>query len=699
MDGVDFATLPGTGPRVRRDDTLEPWLPREAPLAMPAQSLRQSPPAPTRLATSPRWLPLRRAGFIGSIMTMTGAAGWTTFRALAIDTLGPLDIAILAVFVCLFGWTASSFVTALAGLWAGASGQADPLGIGQDHSSSRLSSRTAILAPIFSEETHLVFGRLQAIWESVMAAGDGGSFDLFVLSDTSDPSHAIAEERAFEGLRQRTGRPGQLFYRRRLDNLGRKAGNIADWVRRFGRRYDFMVVLDADSLMEGETLMRLAAAMERHPGVGLIQTTPAITNRLSLFGRLHQFASQVYGPMMAHGLAWWSGSEANYWGHNAIIRVRAFAAHAGLPCLRGRKPFGGHILSHDFVEAALIRRAGWAVHMAPQLGGTYEECPPTLAGFLVRDRRWCQGNLQHLRIITARGLHWVSRLHLLNGALTYLTAPLWLALLGMSVLLPLDPQLGIAPSRGVQPSSAAHDLVAATWVCGISFAFLVAPKLIAWTVMIADPSIRRRQGGAAPAAASLFLEILTSSLIAPVVMLSQSGMIADLLSGRDSGWRPQRRSEGSLGLVESCRSHLWHTAVGVGLGAAALAASPTALLWISPAILGLVLSVPLASAIARRDLGQAARRLGLLLTPDEISPPAVGLRASALAGEYLRADPPAHKAHVLPRPLIGERRSFDPRPSALGSVLGALANVAPAHGSPDEGALAHSAPGSAPVLQ
>jgi membrane glycosyltransferase len=122
---------------------------------------------------------------------------------------------------------------------------------------------------------------------------------------------------------------------------------------------------------------------------------PLIVNRTSLFARVQQFASRLYGPMLSEGLAWWSGSEGNYWGHNAIIRTRAFAEQAGLPRLPGRKPFGGEILSHDFVEAALLRRGGWDVRMAPQLYGSFEECPPSLPDLIVRERRWCQGNLQH----------------------------------------------------------------------------------------------------------------------------------------------------------------------------------------------------------------------------------------------------------------------------------------------------------------
>ena len=607
-------------------------------MAMPSQCLRTAQEAaPSGLASSPHNIGRRRAGVLGATAALTAIAAGVICEALAMDTLGPADVAILAAFTCLFAMTAFSSLTALVGLVVQRQARPCLLGIDPQAQLPRLSGRTAILAPIFNEEVHLVFGRLQAVWESVQATNEGGGFDLFILSDTSDPAAWIAEERAFEALRARAARPGRLFYRRRREAAGRKAGNIADWVRRFGRAYGAMVILDADSLMTGDCLVRLADAMERNPGVGLIQTSPSIVNRNSLFGRVQQFASRLYGPSVAHGLAWWSGAEGNYWGHNAIVRVRAFAEHAGLPDLPGPKPFGGPIMSHDFVEAALMRRAGWAVHMAPQLGGSYEECPPTLADHIKRDRRWCQGNLQHLRVVGARGLHWVSRLHLISGALAYLAAPVWLALLCLSVLLALRPELG-QTGLGATPSalSAAWGAVAMRWVFALSIAFLLAPKFLAYALMIREPVERRRYGGAGRALASVIVEILVSSLVTPVTMLSQTWVLIELASGRDAGWSAQRRSEGSFDLDETVKGHGWHTVAGLAFAVSALAAAPTVLLWMSPVVLGLLVSIPLARWLACCDLGLAAKRSGLLLTPEETVLFGALVRANALAGDYHR---------------------------------------------------------------
>ena len=257
--------------------------------------------------------------------------------------------------------------------------------------------------PIYNEAPSRVFSAVQAIYEDVEATGLGDAFDYFFLSDTTDPNIWIAEERALLAMRERL--PGaRIYYRRRRKNVARKAGNIADFVMRWGAAYPQMVVLDADSLMTADAIVRLAAAMEADPDAGIIQSLPLIVNRNTAFARLQQFAARIAGPVIAAGLAAWMGRDGNYWGHNAIIRTRAFADHCGLPDLPGRPPFGGHILSHDFVEAALMRRAGYAVTMLPTLGGSFEESPPSLIDLAARDRRWCQGNLQHIRVLPSARL-------------------------------------------------------------------------------------------------------------------------------------------------------------------------------------------------------------------------------------------------------------------------------------------------------
>jgi membrane glycosyltransferase len=477
-----------------------------------------------------------------------------------------------------------------------------------------LSSRTAVLMPIYNEAPADVFARLESMHASLHSK-DPGAFDIFVLSDTRQTALLAREADQIIALRDRTG--GRIFYRHRPENTGRKAGNIAEWVRRFGGAYENMVVLDADSLMEGGAIIALAAAMERNPSLGLIQTVPVIVNRTSLFARLQQFASRLYGPMLSEGLAWWSGSEGNYWGHNAIIRVRAFAQQAGLPRLPGRKPFGGEIMSHDFVEAALLRRAGWEVRMLPHMQGSYEECPPSLPDMIVRERRWCQGNLQHSIVIASRGLHWTSRLHLIRGVSSYLTAPLWLAFVIASTLQAMQRQGG---ENGQWDSASLRIL---SWVFLIGVAALVAPKLMSLGLVLARPSERTRWGHPGRLALSFLLEVILSALIAPVLMFAQVQAFVDVLIGRDSGWAAQSRDGDSLSWREAVRSHRGHTAAGLVLGALAFFASPVILLWLSPVIAGLLLAIPLSRLTADAGFGAWMRGKGLLTTPEERTPPPI----------------------------------------------------------------------------
>jgi membrane glycosyltransferase len=373
-----------------------------------------------------------------------------------------------------------------------------------------------------------------------------------------------------------------------------------------------------------------------------------VINRHSLFGRIEQFASRMYGPLLARGAAWWSGSEGNYWGHNAILRVEAMAAHAGLPHLPGRKPFGGDILSHDFVEAALLRRAGWAVRMAPTLSGSYEESPPTLADTIARDRRWCQGNLQHLGVLRAKGLAWVSRLHLVRGVVAYLTAPLWLALLTLSALLPLKPEWGVSDALLADQMAAArpHAVVSITVIFAISMAFLMAPKLMALAATLACREQRRAFGGAGPAIASVALEIVLSALIAPVLMLNQLWALISILAGRDGGWNAQAREEGKVCFEDIANRHLGDTAVGIILGVATWSAARTIFLWMLPVIAGLVGCIPLAALTATRALGEAARRAGLLVIPEEIEPPPVVAMFNQLVARPAPGPAPAPTAEV-----------------------------------------------------
>jgi membrane glycosyltransferase len=661
MDAIRLAPIVPPEPPV-------PHLPQEAPLAMPVQSLRDGARA-TRLSIGLGSIAARRAFVFGVALALSIVAACEMYLVLAVGGLTTLEAVILILFVILFAWIALSFASMLGGLIAQATGRITLLDIDTD-SLPAIETRNALLFPTYNEEPHRLFARVQAIHESLAATRTADCFDVFILSDTTDPDTFLAEEAAFLALRARLG-DEPMYYRHRPKNDAKKAGNIAEWLQRFGGRYEHMIVLDADSLMTGETLVRLVAGMERNPGVGLIQTFPVMVNATTPFARVQQFAGRLYGPLIAYGLAWWHGPDGNYWGHNAILRTRAFAESAGLPTLSGPRPIGGHILSHDFVEAALMRRGGWAVLMAPTLSGSYEESPPSLTEYAARDRRWCQGNLQHAGVLPARGLHWVTRLHLLTGIGSYVAAPLWLLFLFTGIMVSLQAQF-IRPEYfpktfALYPQWPAQDPVRAAYVFAGTMLLLLLPKFLGYFAMLPNSASRRGFGGASRALISMLVEIVISGLIAPVMMLIQSSSVIQILSGRDSGWNAQRRDDGALPWRAVVRRYGWYTAFGCLLALAAYGVSYSLFAWMTPVIVGLILAIPLAQWTASAAAGRRMRALKLLLTPEEDRPPEILQRANSLAAEFanpdrrtalerLVADPVLLAAHRAMLPQFARRR-------------------------------------------
>jgi membrane glycosyltransferase len=626
-------------------------LPPEAPLSMPVQSLWRRPGRPPRPASSPRAIGARRLLVIGGTIGLTGAALWQMKLVLAANGLTPLAVFMLALFVALFAWIALSFISAIAGFVSLLSGGGHRLDPGPDQ--PPVVGLTALLMPAYNESPARVMAGLQAIHESLSETGAAEIFDIFILSDTTDPNLWIEEEAAFLALRRRK-------------NTARKSGNIADWVARWGGAYPRFLILDADSVMRGETLLCLAAAMEAHPDAGIIQTLPLITGGVTLFARVQQFAGRVYGPLIAHGIAWWHGAEGNYWGHNAMIRTAAFAAQGGLPELPGRKPFGGAIMSHDFVEAALLRRGGWAIHMMPALAGSYEECPPGLLDLAVRDRRWCQGNLQHAGVLPARGLHWISRLHLLTGIGSYITAPLWLLFMLAGMLVALQSRF-VQPDyfpagKALFPVWPIVDPVRAMWMFVGTMSLLLAPKLLGFIAVLARGRDRRGCGGAARLLCGVLIETLISGLLAPVTMLTQTADVLSILAGRDAGWNAQRREAGQSPLGQIAARYRAHTVLGLAMGGTAWLISPSLALWMSPVVLGLTLAIPLVALTSLRD--RVLIRLGVLRIPEETRPPAVLARAATLSRELAE---PARPLSPLDRlagdpALLAAHRAMLPPP-------------------------------------
>jgi len=614
-----------------------PATPPEAPLAMPVQSLTRFSRAERHKLLAPQlgYTPWASRLFIfGGALALTVYGAHEMYRVVEIGEITALEWVLVVLFVANFSWIALAFASSVVGFfWLLFR---DP---GAGAAPSELESKTAVVMPIYNEAPARVFAAMQAICEDVRATGLSEAFDYFVLSDTTDPDLFVAEERALIALRLRMP-DVRIYYRHRRRNLNRKAGNIADFVTRWGGAYDHMVVLDADSLVTGGTIVRLTAAMERDPDAGIIQSVPLIINRNTLFARIQQFAARITGPIIACGLSVWMGRDGNYWGHNAIIRTAAFAAHCGLPNLRGRPPYGGHILSHDFVEAALMRRAGYAVYMLPTLGGSFEESPPSLIDLAIRDRRWCQGNLQHLRVLPAKGLALASRQHFATGVMGYMASPLWMAQLLVGIALVLQSHY-IRPEYfthefSLFPAWPRFDYERALDLFIVTMGVLLAPKAFGLIAALLDQKTRRGCGGALRLIASAILETILSALLAPIMMVIQSGSVMQIVFGRDTGWNPQRRDDGSIPFKSIVRRHRAHMALGLLTLFAGLLISPSLVAWMSPTIAGLILAIPISWASGQLWLGVALRRAGLLITPEETFPPPIVQRANALTLDLAR---------------------------------------------------------------
>ncbi len=565
----------------------------------------------------------RRLLLLVLVVASAGAATNVFASVLAGDRLSYLDTAILGMFFLSFAWISSAFWTAVAGFVAlcrgGGAGLRPPAG------ELHPSARTALVMPIYHEDPEQVGKRIAATYRSLANTGYLSQFDVFILSDSRDHELVRQEQALWARLCAQLDARGRLFYRNRSDNRGRKAGNIADFCRRWGARYTYFVVLDADSVMSGETLVRLVQLMEANPDAGLIQTVPRPVGGETPLARILQFSASLYGPLLAAGLNYWFQDEGNYWGHNAIIRTEAFMANAGLPTLPGSPPFGGEILSHDFVEAAFLRRAGWGVWLVPELGGSYEQLPPTLSDFVSRDRRWCQGNLQHLRLLTIKGLRPASRAHLLTGAMAYLASPLWLTLLVLTsleaaraALIPWDyfaDATSFGPAWPIARRAELLGLFAAT-LC-----ILMLPRFLALLHALAVPARRRAFGGALPLIRSVFTELAFSILLAPILMVQHTRVVIATIMGWRASWNGQQRNGAAEDWGGALLRYGGSTAFGAVWGYAVYLTAPDLLPWFSPVLTGLLLAVPLVVISSWAELGLAALRRGWFLIPEEVAPP------------------------------------------------------------------------------
>ncbi|MEL6619358.1 MAG: glucans biosynthesis glucosyltransferase MdoH [Pseudomonadota bacterium] len=566
-------------------------MPPQAPLAMPAQNLARAPQAVRRLvnARSPVW---RLAVFLPAVAG-TALMIWGLSTLFAASGMSSLEYLLLGLIGLTFIWVTLAVSTVGVGVASrldqARSAQADaPIDV-------------ALLVPVYNEVPWNVVGNAAAMLDDLARQGSDHRYSLFILSDTQDDAIATQEWQAYLALRDAAPSGIPVHYRRRADNTDKKVGNLVDWITGWGAAYEAMLVLDADSLMSGRAIDRLATELAADPGTGLVQTFPQLIGADTLFARMQQFSNVAYGWLLAEGLAHWSRDEGNYWGHNAIIRTRAFAASAGLPHLRGLLGRRDLILSHDFVEASLLRRAGWRVRFLPRVTGSFEETPGTLIDYILRDARWCRGNMQHLRLLTTRGLHPVSRFHLFQGAAAYLMSPAWFVLLVFWALLGRDADTNVIsyfneanPLFPNWPPAMTH--IDSAVFLAVMYAMLLLPKMTGAALIAGRPAAVRHFGGRRAFAGAVVAELVLSVAYAPIMMIQQTRAVLRSLVGRGTGWQPQRRDARAYPLRTLAQFHAVETVLGLLLMAGLLAGLVS--WWLLPIMASLLLAVPLSALSA-----------------------------------------------------------------------------------------------------
>jgi membrane glycosyltransferase len=641
---------PPLPPLVRRSMSAEPWA--GSPFGRPLRRLLgHGPRTPPARRGDVRPLMLRRLVLL--VLVVLGAFVGTHAMAEVLPERGAAlaELGLLVLFGLLFAWISAGFWTGLmgAGVLLARPGRSPLMRGLADEPVRPLDPgiRTAIVMPICNEHVPTVFGGLAATIDSLVATGEAANFDVYVLSDTFDPEIRAAEQAAWSELAGRLAAVADgdahalsVHYRWRQHRTKRKAGNVADFCRRWGDAYRYLVVMDADSVMTGECLTTLVRMMEAHGDAGIIQTAPRAVGHETLHARVQQFCARAYGPLFTAGMRFWQLGESHYWGHNAILRVEPFMAHCALAPLPGEGPLSGEVMSHDFVEAALMRRAGWKVWVADELDGSYEQVPPNLLAELQRDRRWCHGNLQNSRLMFEPRLHAVHRTAFLTGVLAYASSPLWLAFLMLSTLL-FAQHAGSEPTYFFEPYQLfpiwpTANLKLMLTLFGLTGVLLLAPKAMA-IVAIVLRGEARRFGGTARLLASAVIEFWHSLLLAPVRMLFHTQAVLAALTGWRLDWTSPPRDQAATSWREACRRHGVHTVLAIVWISAIVVTSAAFPWWLSPILVGLLAAIPLSVLTSRVQAGQMLRARGLMLTPEESRVPAV-LQAAQRASAAVAAD-------------------------------------------------------------
>ena len=556
-----------------------------------------------------RW---RRRLFAALVGATVIAAAALMVRTLSVGGFDGTDAALTLLFGLTLPWTAIGFWNALIGLILMRTAQdparavCPPLVDAQHR--SPIEESTALLCCIRNEDARTVGRNLDLMIESLVDAGVADRFAVFVLSDSDWPEVIAAEEARIGALAERWQGCLPVTYRRRADNPGYKAGNIRDFCERWGADFDYMLVLDADSLMSAETVLRMVRTMQATPRLGILQSLVVGLPSASAFARPFQFGMRLGMRSYSIGSAWWQADAGPYWGHNALIRTAPFIANCELPRLPGEGPLGGWILSHDQVEAVLMRRAGFEVRVMPAEGGSWEENPATLTEFIRRDLRWCQGNLQYLKLLRLPGLHPVSRVQLLLAILMFAASPAWVALMLLGLV------------RMAYDAGPVYEPATGRVLFLLVMTMIFAPKIASLIDALATASGRRRFGGAVRLLGSSVADAVFATLMAPIMAIAHTVFMAGLPFGRAVVWGPQRRALHWVRPGLALR-RLWpQTLAGIAAAAWCAAFGAGSALLFSPFVAGALLAVPITVLTSLPALGLLLARIGLWRIPDEVSP-------------------------------------------------------------------------------
>lgn len=558
------------------------------------------------------------------VLVSTALAGYSLFEIFRPNRFTALEMTQLALSMVLFLWLTMSFWTAVIGFLLKLF-HIDPLSLKREvpkgDAALPVRQRHAIVMPVYNEDTkHIMIG-FEACVREIMKTTAVDHYDFYMLSDTQDEGKAIAELRAWKRLQQRLGdNAPATFYRRREDNWGRKVGNITDFCERWGSQYESMLVLDADSVMSAERILDLTRRIEANPEAAMIQTIPMPVRQDTFFGRFVQFAAHLYSPMLATGLSFWQTDSANYWGHNAIIRVAPFMQHCGLPTLKGRAPFGGDVLSHDFVEAALLRRAGWECYLITDTDGSYEEVPGNMVDYAIRDRRWVQGNIQHLGLLKINGLKTTNRLHFMFGAFAYMSSLLLFAMLMAGtadalVKALVDPVYFTSAHQLFPNWQIAKEglMIATLWG---TIALLFMPKLLG--LILAMIQRRKDFGGFFRLLFGGVVELFMAVLIAPMMMFYHSYFVLSVLVGHQVKWEAQAREGRMVPWRVAISKSITMTILALIWAGTTFYYTPSLFLWLLPVLTGMVFAAPIIRLSSSPGFGRLCRRIGIFVIQEEL---------------------------------------------------------------------------------